>query len=125
MLDGGASTRALLPPMRVAVPLRVLGMNLADAQLVGLRTCPTSELSDREDGMVRIKRLILVALAAGVLALGAATPTLADKGGHPQENSCGIGAAGAHEAIADQTLPGATEFARFPPSEAGCTGSNK
>jgi hypothetical protein len=51
-----------------------------------------------------------------------AVPAFADKGGNPSEGSCGIGR-GVHEAIEDETSPGATEFARFPPSEAGCTGN--
>ncbi len=50
-----------------------------------------------------------------------AAPALADKGGFQHEGSCGVGKA-AHEAIEDQSSPGATEYSRFPPSEAGCTG---
>jgi len=50
-----------------------------------------------------------------------AAPALADKGGIQHEGSCGVGRA-AHEAIEDQTSPGATEYALFPPSKAGCTG---
>ncbi len=50
----------------------------------------------------------------------AAAPALADKGGIQHEGSCGVGRA-AHEAMEDQTSPGATEYARIPLSEVGCT----
>jgi len=51
-------------------------------------------------------------------------PALADQGGNVHEGSCGLGYGGAHWGIADPTAPGASdpENARFPPSEAGCTG---
>jgi hypothetical protein len=64
-----------------------------------------------------------VFVIAVALVLLAAIPASADKGGTPRDGSCGLGKSNAHEAIADQTGPGASEAATFPPSEAGCTGN--
>jgi hypothetical protein len=72
--------------------------------------------------MTRMRRLLLAATTATLIALGTAGPALAEKGGSPNPDSCGVGREGAQTAIADPTSPGATEFAKFPPSEAGCTG---
>ncbi len=68
----------------------------------------------------------LTALSATVVMtmMLVAAPAFADKGGIQHEGSCGVGRA-AHEAIEDETSPGATEYARFPPSEAGCTGNEE
>ena len=64
-----------------------------------------------------------VLVIAVALVLLAAIPASADKGGAPRDGSCGLGKSNAHGAIADQTGPGASEAATFPPSEAGCTGN--
>jgi hypothetical protein len=71
-----------------------------------------------------MKRGLIGLAVAAALTMAVAGGASADKGGEAHEGSCGLGKGGAHEAIADQTSPGATEFARFPPSEAGCTGQN-
>jgi hypothetical protein len=68
------------------------------------------------------KRLAVLVAAAMVLVM-AASPAWAAKGGFPTEGSCGLGKSEAQEGIADQSAPGASEFARLPPSEAGCTGN--
>jgi hypothetical protein len=70
---------------------------------------------------MRRRLTTLLAMVVVMVMLGAA-PALANKGGVPHEGNCGIGATTAHGDIADQTSPGATESARVPPSEAGCTG---
>ena len=72
-----------------------------------------------------VRKAVVGAALSAVLLGTMAMPALAGKGGAPNPDSCGLGKEAAHTAIADQTSPGATEFARFPPSEAGCTGSNK
>ena len=80
---------------------------------------------EKKEVPVEMRRRITLLFAALTMALamafGGAGAALADKGGFQHEGSCGVGRA-AHEAIEDQTSPGATEYARFPPSEAGCTG---
>jgi hypothetical protein len=68
------------------------------------------------------KRLIAPAVALAV-GLFAAAPASAGQGGVPTDGSCGLGKAGAHSAIQDQTSPGATENAHIKPSEIGCTGN--
>jgi hypothetical protein len=45
----------------------------------------------------------------------------ADRGGLPQENSCGLGRVLSEEARAEQTRPGASEIRDFPPNE--CRGN--
>jgi hypothetical protein len=64
-----------------------------------------------------------VVVIAVALVLLAAIPASAAQGGNPATGSCGLGKSNAHEAIGDQTGPGASEAATFPPSEAGCTGN--
>ncbi len=72
-----------------------------------------------------MRRRLTALLAMVVMTvLLVAAPAFADKGGIQHEGSCGVGRA-AHEAIEDETSPGATEYARFPPSEAGCTGNEE
>jgi hypothetical protein len=68
------------------------------------------------------KRLAVLVAAAMVLVM-AASPAWAAKGGFPNEGSCGLGKSEAQEGIADQSASRASEFARLPPSEAGCTGN--
>jgi hypothetical protein len=71
--------------------------------------------------MTRRRKLLIppvVAVAAGLLG---GAPAFADKGGTPAQGSCGLGKQAAHDAIALQDGPGASEFATFPPSESGCT----
>jgi hypothetical protein len=70
-----------------------------------------------------------VALLAGLLAFAAAAPVAAAQPDPPPQanpggakGSCGVDPLTAHEAIADPTLPGASEAGTFPPSEVGCTG---
>ena len=72
----------------------------------------------------RLKQVAMAVAGAGALAIGLSGPTLAAPGGEPgaKHGSCGLGLTLAKLAIADPTSPGATEFARFPPSDAGCTG---
>ena len=72
--------------------------------------------------MIRIKRLLIAAIVAALLALGAAGSALAGGGGSRAPGSCGLGKEGAHLAISLPIGPGASEFATFPPSEADCTG---
>jgi hypothetical protein len=72
--------------------------------------------------MKRFKKLCALLVVAVAVALFAAIPASAGPGGEPHGGSCGLGKSTAHEAIQDQTGPGASEAARFPPSEAGCTG---
>jgi hypothetical protein len=70
------------------------------------------------------RKVPLTLAAVGVaVALFAATPASAGNGGEPTPGSCGLGKSNAHGAIQDQTGPGASEAAKFPPSEAGCTGN--
>jgi hypothetical protein len=71
-----------------------------------------------------------VAVLAGFLAFAATAPVAAAQPEPPPQanpggakESCGVGPFNAHAAIADPTLPGASEAGTFPPSEAGCTGS--
>ena len=74
--------------------------------------------------MKRSKRLLIPPVLAVTVALAAAAPAFAGKGGDPAPGSCGLGKGGAHDAIADTTSPGATENALFPPALAGCTGNS-
>jgi hypothetical protein len=69
-----------------------------------------------------LKKARVVATLAAAVALTAAAPVSAGKGGNPAAGSCGLGKPTAHEAIADPTSPGATEASRVPPAEVGCTG---
>ena len=69
-----------------------------------------------------LKKARAVGTLAVAVALFAAAPVSAKPGGNPATGSCGLGKGVAHEAIADQTGPGASEAARFPPALAGCTG---
>ena len=71
--------------------------------------------------MLRRKLTALLAMVVVTVMLVAA-PALAVKGGTPHEGTCGLGPVVAKGAIEDQSGPGASEEARFPPSEAGCTG---
>jgi hypothetical protein len=66
------------------------------------------------------RRLTALLAMVVVTVMLVAAPAFADKGGFQHEGSCGVGRA-AHEAIADPTSPGATEYARIHPSEVGCT----
>ena len=72
--------------------------------------------------MLLRKRLAALLAMVVVTVMLVAAPAFADKGGVFHEGSCGLGRVLAQEAVADQTSPGATEIARQPPSEAGCTG---
>ncbi len=73
-------------------------------------------------GMNRRKKLLKTAAVAVALVLFGTAPAVAGPGGTPTAGSCGLGKAGAHDAIQDQTSPGATENARIKPSEVGCPG---
>jgi hypothetical protein len=73
--------------------------------------------------MNRFKKALAVPVAI-VVVLVAAAPASAGQGGHPTEGSCGIGSTIAHEAIANQTGPGASEDARVSPASVGCTGNS-
>lgn len=73
--------------------------------------------------MKRSKRLLIPPVLAVTVALAAAAPAFAGKGGEATDGSCGLGKGGAQDAIADTTSPGATENALFPPALAGCTGN--
>ncbi len=71
--------------------------------------------------MSRTKRLILVAIAAATLAVGAAGPALADKGGQPHMASCGYGQSPPAQANRlDPLKPGNGEASQQPP--VGCKG---
>jgi hypothetical protein len=79
--------------------------------------------------MRKIRRIMLLATMALVMAamtVAMAMPAFAaakEFSPNPNaEDSCGLGRPGAQEAVALEEGPGATEFARQPPSEAGCTG---
>ena len=68
----------------------------------------------------RKKSLIPAAVVAA--ALFVAAPASAGQGGKPAPGSCGIGAGGAHAAIADPTSSGATEASQVKPQDVFCTG---
>jgi len=74
-------------------------------------------------GMSRRNKSLIPAATVAVALVFAATPASAGQGGTPTEGSCGLGKSVAHGAIQDQTSPGATEAARTPPAEVGCTGN--
>jgi hypothetical protein len=74
-------------------------------------------------GMSRRNKSLIPAATIAVALVFAATPASAGQGGIPTEGSCGLGKSIAQEAIQDQTSPGATEAARTPPAEVGCTGN--
>ena len=57
----------------------------------------------------RTRRTILAVAAATALGLGAAAPALADKGGDPDPESCGLGRAAAEANRANPAAPGASE----------------
>jgi hypothetical protein len=59
---------------------------------------------------MRARPATLLAMVLVTMMLVAA-PALADQGGNPDEESCGLGSRRAHEAIEDETSPGATECA--------------
>jgi hypothetical protein len=70
-----------------------------------------------------------VAVFAGLLVFAATAPVAAAQPEPPPQanpggakGSCGVGPFNAQTAIADPTLPGASEAGTFPPSQAGCTG---
>jgi hypothetical protein len=67
--------------------------------------------------MKRFKELFVLFVIAVALVLLAAVPAWAGKGGDPGEESCGIGKATAHAAIASTAAPGASEAGRTPPDE--------
>ena len=68
-----------------------------------------------------MRRRLTAMLATVVMTVMlVAVPAVAAPGGFPADPSCGLGYPEAHGGIADQTAPGASEFARFPPSESGC-----
>lgn len=70
-------------------------------------------------------RRALIAVFAGLTLLGSSAPALADQGGvpHGSPDTCGVGAAEAHDFIADPTLPGVSEIKTYPPVAFGCTGN--
>ena len=71
--------------------------------------------------MKRTIRTILAVTASTMLVVPGAA--FADPGGGPSDaGDCGLGSANALSAIADQTSPGATEYATLDPIEFGCTG---
>ncbi len=65
--------------------------------------------------------LVMVAMMAAMAIPAFAAPHEFNPNPH-SGGACGIGPVGAHEAIAAQISPGATEFALIPPSEIGCAG---
>ena len=73
--------------------------------------------------MKRVKELFALFVIAVALALLAAVPASAGQGGTPTAGSCGLGKSVAHEAIENQTGPGASEDATVPPASVGCTGN--
>ena len=68
------------------------------------------------------RRLMVLLTVVVMTVLLAAAPALADQGGSQHEGSCGVGKDAAHESISEDTRPGASECALFPPKEFGCTG---
>ena len=77
---------------------------------------------------MRRRLTTLVAMAVMTVMLVADPAFAAAKEFSPNPNaegSCGLGRPGAQEVVALEERPGATEFARFPPSEAGCTGQKE
>jgi hypothetical protein len=72
--------------------------------------------------MRRIMLVVTVALVMAAMTLAMAMPAFAGMGGAPPSHSCGLGKEVAHAALEDTTGPGASEAARTPPSEFGCTG---
>ena len=72
--------------------------------------------------MRRIRIAVATVMVAAGLLTALAAPASAGQGGIPAPNSCGLGRGSAHDAIADQTSPGATEASHVKPSDVGCTG---
>jgi hypothetical protein len=71
--------------------------------------------------MRRILLVVTVALVMVAMAVVMAVPAFADKGGEPPDSSCGIGKAGAHNAIEKPKKgPGASEAGHI--STTGCSG---
>ena len=91
----------------------------------GLWECGLTHLSlrsqDQGGSALRRRLTAMLAMVVMTVMLGA-VPALADPGGEVHAGSCGLGTGGAFGGISDPTAPGASENARFPPSEAGCTG---
>ena len=73
----------------------------------------------------RISVVVAMVMVAAILVAGPAFAAAEFSPNPKAEASCGLGRPGAQEAVALQESPGATEFARFPPAEAGCTGQNR
>ena len=74
-----------------------------------------------------MKRIVLAALVVGSLVVGTGRVAFADKGGIPNEGSCGFGRVSAAEGRADPTRPGLGEASLIKPGHPGeegaCTGS--
>ncbi len=66
--------------------------------------------------MKRSRELLALFVIAVALALLAAIPASAAQGGDPTAGACGLGKSNAHEAIEDETGPGASEAATVPPN---------
>ena len=76
------------------------------------------------ESIKRCKKSLVPPVVAVAIALVAAAPASASKGGSPTPGSCGLGTPGAFAALIDQTSPGATENALISPQEIGCTGKH-
>jgi len=119
-----AAKRRLLGVLPAAV-FGALAVQDGRARRVDVAALGKKGVVMRRKGVVMRRR---VALLAGLAAFAAAAPVAAQPEPPPQANpggakgSCAVGPFNAHDAIADPTLPGASEAGRFPPSEAGCTG---
>ena len=70
-----------------------------------------------------MKRIVLAALIAGSLVVGSGRVAFADKGGIPDEGSCGFGRLGAAGNRADPLRPGASEASLIKPGHPGEEGA--
>ena len=70
-----------------------------------------------------MKRIVLAALVVGSLLAGTGRVAFADKGGIPNEGSCGFGRYGAAGNRADPLRPGASEASLIKPGHPGEEGA--
>ncbi len=79
--------------------------------------------------MKRIVVMLTVALVMTAMMVASVMPAFAaakEFSPNPHaEPSCGLARPGAQAGVALEEGPGATEFAKVPPSESGCTGQKE
>ena len=69
-----------------------------------------------------MRRIVGAALTAAAVVAVTAPTAYADKGGFPQQDSCGVGRTSSQVGRADPTRPGNSEIRDLPPVAFGCTG---